>query len=137
MKAVHNKIEKRDIPLAQWLVQAKELESGDVRNAIKEYKLIALAYPKNEKAYNRLMILFRKLKMDKDELYWINKAVQNFREHDNTKKHPANSRIAKLSKIISRSTGLTDKKGNPLHAPAPVEKWMKRKALLTKRMISQ
>lgn len=136
MKALHNKIEKRDISLAQWLVQTRELELGDVEEAIKEYKHIALAYPRNEKAFNRLMILFRKLKQDKDELYWINKAIQNFREHDNTKKHPAASRIAKLSKIISQSTGLADKKGNPLHAPAPVEKWMKRKALLTKRLIS-
>jgi hypothetical protein len=136
VKAVHNKIEKRDISLAHWLLQAKELESGDMENAIKEYKLIAMAYPKNEKAFDRLMILFRKLKKVKDELYWINKGIQNFREHDKTKKHTANSRIAKLSKIISRSTGLTDKKGNPLHAPAPVEKWMKRKELLTKRLIS-
>ena len=136
MKAIHHTIEKKDISLAQWLAQTKELESGDLNEAIREYKRIALAYPKNEKAFNRLMILFRKLNQDKDELYWVNKAIQNFQERGDKKKHPPGSSIARLSKLISKSTGLTDKKGNPLHVSAPIEKWLRRKALITKRMNS-
>ena len=136
MKAIHNKIEKSEISFSEWFRLTKLLESEDLEKAIREYKLIAIAYPTNEKAFNRLMILFRKLKQTKDELYWINKAIQNFSDQPSQKKHPPNSSIARLSKIISRSTGLTDKKGNASHVPPEIDKWLKRKALISKRMNS-
>ncbi|MEJ0082173.1 MAG: hypothetical protein WDM78_14800 [Puia sp.] len=48
--------------------------------AVKEYKKIAAAYPLNEKVYDRLMILYRQLKMPKEELLWINKAIRIFEQ---------------------------------------------------------
>jgi hypothetical protein len=133
MKAIHNKIEKKDISLASWLAATKELESASPEQAIKEYKRIALAYPTGEEAFNRLMILFRKLKQTKNELYWIEKAIDNFQQQHKPLIR-ANSPIAKLSRSISHATGLSDKKGNPAYLSPPLDRWQKRKELLNKRM---
>ena len=73
---------KKDEPLKliPWLGEATEIEKQDKEEAIKEYKKIAAAYPTNEKVYDRLMILYRQLKMPKEELLWINKAIRTFEE---------------------------------------------------------
>ena len=133
MKAIHNKIEKQNLSLASWLAETKKLESISSEQAIKEYKRIALANPTNEEAFNRLMILFRKLKQTKDEIYWIDKAIDNFQQRSYKPLIRANSNIARLSKSIAHSTGLSDKKGNPVYLPPPLNKWFKRKELLEKR----
>ena len=134
VKAIHNKIEKKDLSLASWLAHAKHLESDSTELAIKEYKRIALANPTSEEAFNRLMILFRKQKQTKDEIYWIDKAIDNFQRRSQKQSIRANSNIARLSRSIAHSTGLSDKKGNPLYLPPPLDKWHKRRELLKKRM---
>jgi hypothetical protein len=134
MKTIHNKIEKKDLPLTSWLADTKELESVSGEQAIKEYKLIAIAYPTNKEAFNRLMILFRQLKQVKNEMYWIDKAINNFQSRSRKPAIRANSNIAKLSRTIAHSTGLSDKKGNEIYLPPPIDKWQKRKELLEKRM---
>jgi hypothetical protein len=134
MKAIHKKNGKKDLPLVEWLNEARQLEEEDKSLAVKEYKQIALAYPTNEKAFNRLMILFRQLKSPKDEIYWIDKAIGNFQKRFKKPGIRPNSKIASLSKSISHSTGLSDKKGNALYQPAPTDRWHKRKEILIKRM---
>jgi tetratricopeptide (TPR) repeat protein len=133
MKAVHHKLAKKDIPLVQWLAETRLLEKDEKEQAVREYKQIVLTYPGNENAYNRLMILFRQLKQTKNELYWINKAIDYFQKRFQKPAAPANSRIAKISKSIAQATGLTDKKGNPLFQPEPIGRWQKRKASLLKK----
>src|SRR5258708_39283779 len=123
MKAIHNKIEKKDLSLKQWLMEAREMEAENKETAVREYKRIALAYPKNENVYNRLMILFRQLKQPKNEIYWINKAIDNFQAGSKKSKVSANSRIAKLSKSISHALGLLDKTGNPIYHTVPYGTW--------------
>ena len=73
---------KKDEPLKliPWLDEAGEMEKQDREEAVKEYKKIAAVYPLNEKVYDRLMILYRQLKMPKEELLWINKAIRTFEE---------------------------------------------------------
>jgi len=78
MKAIHNKPLKKELPLVQWLTEARQLESKDRNAAINEYKQIALVFPSDERAFNRLMVLFRQMRKPKDELYWINKAISSF-----------------------------------------------------------
>jgi hypothetical protein len=134
VKTIHNKIEKKDLPITVWLAETKELESVSREQAIKEYKHIALAYPTNKEAYNRLMILFRQLKQVKNEMYWIDKAINSFQSRFRKPAIRANSNIAKLSRTIALSTGLSDKKGNAVYLPPPLDKWQKRKELLEKRM---
>lgn len=134
MKAIHHKTEKKDLPLNSWLSEVRELESVSIENAIKEYKAIAIAHTGNEQAFNRLMILFRKLKQTKNEIYWIDKAINNFKKYSHKQKIRTNSSIARLSRTISQTTGLFDKKGNAVYLPPPLDKWQKRKELLEKRI---
>ena len=134
MKAIHNKIEKKDLSLPLWLAETKEMESVSKEQAIKEYKRIALAYPGDERAFNRLMILFRQLKQVKNEIYWIDKGIASFQKRSRKTAIRANSNIAKLSRTIAHSTGLSDKQGNAVYLPPPIDKWQKRKELLEKRM---
>ena len=69
MKAIHNKPLKKELPLVQCLTEARQLESKDRNAAINEYKQIALVFPSDERAFNRLMVLFRQMRKPKDELY--------------------------------------------------------------------
>jgi hypothetical protein len=134
MKAIHKAIEKKNMHLVDWLNEARQLEEDNKQEALKEYKKIALAYPVSEKAYNRLMILFRQLRMPKDEIYWIDKAIGQFQKHFKKSSVRSNSKVAALSKSILKSTGLADEKGNAVYQTEPVGRWQKRKDLLLKRL---
>jgi hypothetical protein len=133
MKAIQT-IKKKDMHLVEWLNEARHLEEEDKQEAVKEYKKIALSYPVSEKAYDRLMVLFRQLKSPKDEIYWIDKAIGHFEKRFKKTSIRSNSKIATLSKSLLASTGLADKSGNPLYRPEPVGRWQKRKDLLIKKM---
>ena len=132
MKAIQA-IKKKEIHLVEWLHEARQLEEEDKQEAVKEYKKIALSYPVNEKAYDRLMVLFRQLKSPKDEMYWIDKAIGKFEKRFKKPAIRSNSKIATLSKSLLKSTGLADKSGNALYKPEPIGRWQKRKDLLIKK----
>src|SRR5687768_5204833 len=81
--------------------------------------------------YDRLMIHYRKEKNYEKELSIIKKAITTFRNHYNEKqggalKRKINPSIKTLSKKISKSTGLLDKKGNEVYLPEPLPRWIKR-----------
>jgi len=120
--------------LVDWLHEARQMEEENKLDAVKEYKKIALAYPVSEKAYDRLMILFRQLRSPKDEIYWIDKAIGQFHKKFKKPSVRSNSKIAALSKSILKSTGLADKKGNAVYQHEPIGRWTKRKDLLLKKM---
>lgn len=85
------------------------------------------------KPYDRLMIYYRLQKKPKMELKLIEKAIALF-----TKKQTAIGRhsaaVERLSKLFGRSTGLVGKNGKQLYLPVPVQKWMRRKEALQKKM---
>ena len=126
---------KKDEPLKliPWLGEATEIEKQDKEEAIKEYKKIAAAYPTNEKVYDRLMILYRQLKMPKEELLWINKAIRTFEEKFKTASTKHSAKVASISKSLIRSMGLADKKGRSYYLPQPIARWARRKELLEKK----
>jgi hypothetical protein len=133
MAIVKNIKKGEPLKLIPWLNEASEMEKRDREAAIEEYKKIAVAYPLNEKVYDRLMILFRQLKMNKEELWWINKAIRIFEENfRNTKVTPA-AKIASISRSLIRSMGLADKKGKAYYLPQPIARWTRRKELLEKK----
>jgi hypothetical protein len=134
MKAIHNKPLKKELPLVQWLTEARQLESKDRNAAIKEYKQIALAFPSDERAFNRLMVLFRQMRKPKDELYWINKAISSFQAKFQKSHRPPGSAVSKLSKKIAHFTGLADKKGNSVFQTPPLDRWLKRKDVVQGKM---
>jgi hypothetical protein len=87
----------------------------------------------NPLPYDRLMIYYRKQKDLKKELQIINKALKVFTGHLKEqagkllKDAKSQAAIKRLSNQISRSAGLTDKKGNPTYLPEPLPRWTKRK----------
>ena len=122
--------------LIPWLEETRQLEDDDLEHAIREYKEIIAIFPRDERAFNRLMVLYRQLKMKKEELNVINQAIKTFSQPAAKIVKKNKTKIAAISKSISRSMGLTNKKGDQLYQPEPVGRWMKRKELVMKRMKS-
>jgi hypothetical protein len=89
--------------------------------------------------YDRLMIHYRKEKEYEKELGIIKKAIATFRNYYNEKqsdilKTKISPKIKALSKKISKSTGLLDKKGNVTYLPEPLPRWMKRQAVVEQKI---
>jgi tetratricopeptide (TPR) repeat protein len=133
MAVVKNIKKDEPLKLIPWLDEAGEKERRDKEEAIKEYKKIAVVYPFNEKVYDRLMILYRQLKMPKDELIWINKAIRMFEEKFKTSALKPSAKVASISRSLIRSIGLADKKGKSYYLPQPIARWTRRKELLQKK----
>ena len=91
-------------------------------------------------AYERLMIIYRKLKKYKDELRIANKGIRVFADqYANQLKQSLSDRknkkkVRELSDIFMNKAGLKDKKGNSTFSPEPINKWMKRKIVIEKKI---
>ena len=88
--------------------------------------------------YDRLMIHFRKEKNYAEELKVIKKAITTFKNYYTKPQRSSikkqKNEIAELSRKFSRSTGLTDKKGNEVFLPEPIPKWINRQAVVEKKL---
>lgn len=107
----------------------------DSAAAIKDYQQAIKLKPSDQFAYSRLMIVYRKEKMYKEELQLIEEAIKNIQTiYDNKKtKFKSNSNVSKLSNALMKSTGLIDKKGNRTYEPEPIATWKKRKQTVLKK----
>jgi tetratricopeptide (TPR) repeat protein len=114
--------------------------SGDIDAAIKLYEKnikrgLADSFP-----FDRLMVIYRKQKSYKEELRVINRAIEVFtgkieKEQQRMLKRIKNkTQLKKLSTVLGKKTGLMNKKGTDLYVPAPVDRWLKRKEVVLKRM---
>ena len=101
--------------------------------AIKDYEEAIKKDPLREKAYDRLMILYRKEKDYKSELRLINAGIKSFENFYRSKKS-GSKKIEEISKKLNRSFGFTDKKGNAVYDQEPIARWKKRKATVEKRI---
>lgn len=113
----------------------KAEREGDLEHAATLYEQAIKEKPTDEFSYNRLMIVYRKLKQYKHELRVINKAVKNFKEahvKKTGKELRKNSTVGKLSTALMKTAGLLDKKGNAVYVPEPIARWEKRKLTVEK-----
>jgi tetratricopeptide (TPR) repeat protein len=133
MKTAHLNREGVKKPLTEWLRESGALEKDDKERAIAEYKKIAAAYPASEHTYDRLMILYRQQKDYNEELKWIEKAIAVFTKTFNRSSKKPNAKITAISKTLTKSLGLIDKKGKPLYQHQPIARWEKRRELLIKK----
>jgi tetratricopeptide (TPR) repeat protein len=111
-------------------------EKGDLAEAVRLYEEnIRLDY-KHEFAFNRLLVLYRKSKKYKQELRVINRGIKVFsaQRTDPLKLLRNKKEVQELSNAFMTKSGLKDKKGNQTFFPEPVNKWMKRKALIEKKI---
>ena len=114
----------------------KAVQDNSITSEIATFKNTIRIEPGNPLAYNKLMILYRKEKMYKEELQLINDAIKNIQAaYDNKKsKVKTNATILKLSAALMKSMGLIDKKGKSAYEPVPIKAWKKRKETVLKRM---
>lgn len=115
----------------------KAERDGDLELAATLYEQAIKEKPTDEFSYNRLMIVYRKLKQYKDELRVINKGIKNFKEAHAKKMGKGlrkNSTIGRLSTALMKNAGLIDKKGNAVYVPEPIARWKKRKLTVEKKL---
>jgi tetratricopeptide (TPR) repeat protein len=109
------------------LKQASYMEStGNTQKAIKLYRQSLKGQHKDEKAYGRLMVIFRKMKDYRNESLIIQRAIKSFEKFYTDRSIRIGKQIAGTSKAIMRALGLINKKGKPIHMLEPVERWSKR-----------
>jgi hypothetical protein len=121
------------ISLKKTIREAASAEETDYSVAIKDYEDVIAKDPLAEKAYNRLMILYRKKKDYKNELRIINAGLKAFLEFYRSKKS-GSRKVADISKKLNRAFGFTDKKGNAVYEPEPLPGWKKRKETILKKI---
>ena len=119
--------------------RAAELE-GDLELAIELYEQNVKEAFADEYSYNRLMVIYRRQKAYKDEMRIIKKGVQVFKElaknqlKDNISSRKNKNQLVKLSNAFMKGAGLIDKKGNDTYFPEPINRWMKRLEVTTKKI---
>ncbi len=137
MKIVHNSQSKdrgEDLPLQASLARALTLEPEDPTAAIREYRQLIRRFPLKEKAYDRLMILFRKEKSYKEEVALIDQAIKTFNDHfGKPSVHAGKRKVASISRSLQKSLGLKADKKDILSSFQPIARWQKRRALAAKR----
>jgi hypothetical protein len=120
---------------------AKEAEANDdFDKAIGLYEQNITEPFHDQYAFERLMVIYRKRKEYKQELRVIKKGIDVFREGN--KKHieetigskKNKTQLVKLSNAFMKGAGLVDKKGKETYFPEPINKWMKRKEVVEKRL---
>lgn len=133
MKIVASKKSKNEL-LKEARVQ--ELE-GNTEDAIKSYSQVISKDPLQFGAYNRLMILYRKLKEYKKELAVIKQAIGAYEKDikdDQQIWKKANRKSARLSLSLAKSMGLLNDKGLPVYEDPQILTWRKRQETVQKKI---
>jgi tetratricopeptide (TPR) repeat protein len=133
MKVVHNSI--KAARTLEWLEIAEDHEANEeLRDAAEAYEKVIKNDSVNERAYNRLMIIYRKLKEPEKELTVINKGIKAFEHLNHIPEKDHDKKVVNLSRSLMKLTGLADKKGKLLYLPEPLGKWQKRKMIIEKKL---
>lgn len=112
---------------------AAQLESeGKPEEAARIYEQVIKSKPLDEHPYERLMIIYRKLKQPKDELRVIAFAIKVFEAK--YIKRSKSKKLNDLSNAVMKSAGLANNKGKLLVYPEPIAKWQKRKEVVEKKL---
>ena len=134
LKIVHS---NKDLPVNrhELFADAKAKEAaGEWKDAAAVYEELIKLHPLEEKAYDRLMIAYRKLKEPKKELLAIKTGIDSFEELYKKSKKTPDKKVIRISKVLQKSMGLLDKKGESLYRPEPIGRWVKRKAVVEKQL---
>lgn len=110
---------------------------GRIADAIKNYIAAIKADPLLARAYNRLMILYRKQKEYKKEMAIIKQAIGAYEKEikeDQQAWKKANSKSARLNLNLAKAMGLLDDKGLPVYEYPQVMTWRKRMETVRKKL---
>jgi tetratricopeptide (TPR) repeat protein len=132
LKIVHS---NKDLPVSrpELFDHAKEKETaGEWKEAAAVYEKMIKLHTLEERAYDRLMIAYRKLKDPAKELKAIKAGIAAFEELYKKNKKTPDRKVIQISRALQKATGLLDKKGASLYHPEPINRWLKRKAVVEK-----
>ncbi len=121
-------------------IDSNATETQPQEPSVQEFEAQVKAGVTDPYPYNRLMIAYRKQKKYTDERRVIKRAISVFEaqlkslQQTVLKGNRKRSAIAAISEKISKQTGLTDKKGKSLHVPEPIVTWLKRQAVVQKKL---
>lgn len=122
-----------DIELVNDIQSAEQLEQeGKLEQAAKLYEAAIRKSPLDEHPYNRLMIIYRKIKRPKDELRVIKKGISVFESR--LRRTSKNKKLSDLSNKMMKLAGLANSKGIPTYHPEPINRWMKRLDVVEKKL---
>ncbi|WP_018615955.1 DUF2225 domain-containing protein [Segetibacter koreensis] len=117
-----------------FLEEGKEAEGAQkLELAVEIYEKILKDDSLNTEAYDRLMIVYRKLKDYKNELAIVDRGIKAYQDYYNSKTSKS-TKVIELSNKLAKSFGLIDKKGNTTYDPEPIGKWKKRRLGIEKRL---
>ena len=125
------KIEERN----KTAMQAEREE--DVNKAIRFYEQNIREDHADKFAFERLMIIYRKDKEYKNELRVIKRGIEVFQKKFKERvKHSLARRVSdkKLEQLSNAIIKISGQKKEELHFPDPVDKWLKRKEIVEKKL---
>ena len=128
-------MEDKEASIKAIIGKAEEAERNkDSSSAIKWYKEVLQHDDLCIQAYDRLMKLYRQSKEYKNELAVINKAIKAYEAYYRKHRPKHSKTISDLSEKLNKAFGLVDKKGIKTYQPEPIGKWLKRKAVVEKKL---
>ena len=82
------------------------------------------------------MIIFRKQKDYQKELGIINNTIKSYEAEakSSIQERKLNSKIASLSRSLAKSLGLLTKSGLPVYINEDVDRWIKRREIVKKKL---
>ena len=125
------KIEERN----KTAMQAEREE--DVNKAIRFYEQNIREDHADKFAFERLMVIYRKDKEYKNELRVIKRGIEVFQKKFKERvKHSLARRVSdkKLEQLSNAIIKISGQKKEELHFPDPVDKWLKRKEIVEKKL---
>ena len=90
--------------------------------------------PAQQHAYQRLMVIYRKMKAYKKELAVIAKAIKTFELIQNSRRTPASKQVSNISRQLNKAMQLSNKSGRNQYESALVAGWRKRMDTVKKKI---
>jgi len=115
-------------------------EDGDVNKATRFYEQNIKEDYADKFAFERLMIIYRKEKEYKNELRVIKRGIEVFQQNFKERvKHSLARRVTdkKLEQLSNAIIKISGQKKEELHFPDPIDKWLKRKEIVEKKLKSK
>jgi hypothetical protein len=109
----------------------------DVNKAIRFYEQNIREDHADKFAFERLMVIYRKDKEYKNELRVIKRGIEVFQKKFKERvKHSLARRVSdkKLEQLSNAIIKISGQKKEELHFPDPVDKWLKRKEIVEKKL---
>ena len=112
-------------------------EAGDMNRAVRFYEQSIGEDYADKFAFERLMIIYRQQKEYKNELRVIKRGIEVFQKSMKERvKHSLARRVSdkKLEQLSNAIIKISGQKKEEYHFPDPIDKWLKRKEIVEKKI---